>query len=235
MAAEPKIVAAFLTVVAIALTPREAIWAFGVYAVLLVALVRIARIPYGFVMTRLVAVAPFVVFALFIPFVAGGERTEMIGVSVSIEGLWGAWNIYAKALLGASISILLTATTEVSDVVRGLGVLRVPAVLTSIALFMVRYLELIVDELGRMRVAMSARGYDPRWLSQVRPIANSAGALFVRSYERGERVHAAMLSRGFSGTMPALRHPPAAATDWYAVILVTGAFWVIAVAAMVVT
>jgi len=234
MAAEPKIVAAFLTVVAIALTPREAIWAFGVYAVLLVALVRIARIPYGFVMTRLVAVAPFVVFALFIPFVAGGERTEVIGVSVSIEGLWGAWNIYAKALLGASVSILLTATTEVSDVVRGLGVLRVPAVLTSIALFMVRYLELIADELGRMRVAMSARGYDPRWLSQVRPIANSAGALFVRSYERGERVHAAMLSRGFSGTMPALRHPTATATNWYAVILVTGAFWVIAVGAMVV-
>ncbi|MDH4140914.1 MAG: energy-coupling factor transporter transmembrane protein EcfT, partial [Coriobacteriia bacterium] len=26
--------------------------------------------------------------------------------------------------------------------------------------------------------------------------------LFIRSYERGERVYAAMLSRGFTGTLP---------------------------------
>jgi cobalt/nickel transport system permease protein len=46
---------------------------------------------------------------------------------------------------------------------------------------MVRYLEVLAGELGRMRTAMTARGYDPRWLWQVRPIASSAGALFIRS------------------------------------------------------
>jgi cobalt/nickel transport system permease protein len=79
---------------------------------------------------------------------------------------------------------------------------------------MVRYLEVIVDELGRMRTAMAARGYDPRWLWQVRPIATSAGALFIRSYERGERVHAAMVSRGFSGVMPSLDEPKATSRQW---------------------
>ncbi|HRE03653.1 MAG TPA: CbiQ family ECF transporter T component, partial [Ilumatobacteraceae bacterium] len=48
----------------------------------------------------------------------------------------------------------------------------------------------------------------PRWLWQARPIAASLGTLFVRSYEHGERVHLAMLSRGFTGSMPSLDDDP---------------------------
>jgi cobalt/nickel transport system permease protein len=65
-----------------------------------------------------------------------------------------------------------------------------------------------------MRTAMTARGYDPRWLSQARPIASSAGTLFVRSYERGERVYDAMLSRGYTGAMPAIDSRSTSAQDW---------------------
>lgn len=217
LAPEAKIVGALGIVVSVAVTPREAIWAFGLYALVVAVLIAVARIPPVFVALRLSAVVPFVVFALFIPFIGTGETTEIWGVSVSIDGLWGTWNILAKAVLGATVSIVLTATTEISDIIRGMGVLRVPALFTSIAMFMVRYLELITDELGRMRVAMASRGYDPRWLAQARPIASSAGALFVRSYERGERVHAAMLSRGFTGVMPNLDHRRATNLEWLAV------------------
>lgn len=222
LAPEAKLVAAFGMVASVAVTPREAFWAFGLYAVVLAGLVAVSRISPGFVLSRLLAVAPFVAFALLIPFVASGETTEVAGLRVSIEGLWGAWNILAKAILGAGASIVLTATTDIPDVIRGLGVLRVPALFTSIAMFMVRYLELIAGELGRMRVAMTARGYDPRWLSQVRPIASSAGALFVRSYERGERVHSAMLARGFTGVMPRLEQQPASTVEWALVAAFTG-------------
>lgn len=233
MAPEAKIVGAFGFVTCIALTPREAIWAFAVYAALITTLVAISRVSPGFLGVRLAAVAPFVLFALFIPFIASGERTEIWGVPVSIDGLWGTWNILAKAILGASVSIVLTATTEIPDIIRGTGVLRVPALFTSIAMFMVRYLELIVDELRRMRVAMASRGYDPRWLSQTRPIASSAGALFVRSYERGERVHSAMLARGFNGTMPALGHRRATPVEWWAVACLVGLCLSVVVVAMV--
>ena len=225
LAPEAKLVAAIGIVVPIAITPREDVWAFGVYGLIVAILIAIARIPPLFVLSRLLAVVPFVVFALFIPFIAGGETTSVGVFTVSVEGLWGAWNILAKALLGASVSIVLTATTEIPDIIRGLGILRVPVLFTSIAMFMVRYLEVIADELGRMRTAMTARGYDPRWIIQARPIASAAGALFVRSYERGERVHAAMLSRGFTGAMPALDHPKATGSDW----LVVGGVAVVAV------
>jgi cobalt/nickel transport system permease protein len=235
MAPQAKLVAALGMVVSIAITPREAVWAFGLYAVVIVGLTAVSRIRPQFVAVRLLAVAPFVLFALFIPFIGTGETTEVLGITLSVDGLWGAWNILVKALLGASVSILLTATTEIADIIRGLAILRVPALFISITTFMIRYLELITDELGRMRVAMTARGYDPRWISQARPIASSAGALFVRSYERGERVHAAMLARGFTGEMPAAPQEPVDRSQWLGVLVLVGAFAITATIALAIT
>ncbi|MDQ3900710.1 MAG: energy-coupling factor transporter transmembrane protein EcfT, partial [Actinomycetota bacterium] len=68
--------------------------------------------------------------------------------------------------------------------------------------FMVRYLEVLTAELARMRTAALCRGGNPRWLWQVRDVTAGLGALVVRSFERGERVHLAMASRGYTATVP---------------------------------
>lgn len=209
-----KIVSAFTFVAAVAVTPREAMWAFGVDAAALLAVAAVARVPLRFVLARLAVIIPFVAFAFVLPFVGEGDRIRFLGLSVSEAGLWATWNILAKATLGAATSILLAATTEVPRLLKGFERLRVPRVLTAIASFMLRYLEVIAGELRRMRTAMTARGYSPRWLWQAKPIASSAGALFIRSYERGERIHAAMLARGFTGVMPDLGDDTAARGQW---------------------
>ena len=211
-----KIAAAVTFVFAVALTPREGVWAFAIYAATVAMLILISKVGFGFVLIRLAGVLPFIAFAFLIPFIASGEPVEVLGVSVSRDGLWASWNILAKATIGASTSIVLAGTTEVPDLLTGMNRLRVPSVFTSIAGFMVRYLGLIVDEIGRMRVAMTSRGYDPRWLWQAKPIAASAGAMFIRSYERGERVHAAMVARGYSGEMPQLRRRDPTVQEWLA-------------------
>ena len=69
---------------------------------------------------------------------------------------------------------------------------------------MFRYTEVVLAEMRRMRVARESRGFEGRSPRQVRVLAQSMGALFIRSYERGERVHLAMLSRGWQGSMPAM-------------------------------
>lgn len=214
LAPEAKVAATFLFVLCAAITPRTAIWAFAVYGTLLAAVIAIAGIPLRFVVARLAAVLPFVVFAFLVPVIGEGERVPVLGVPLSIEGLWAMWSILAKAGVGATSSIILAGTTEVADLLKGLTRLRVPPVFVSITSFMVRYMELMADSLGRMRTAMVARGYDPRWLWQAKPIASSAGALFVRSYERGERIHAAMVARGYTGVMPDLAGKPAGVSDW---------------------
>ena len=113
-----------------------------------------------------------------------------------------------------SSPLVLAATTPVTELLTGLERLQVPRVLVAIAGFMVRYLDVIAGESARMRIARLSRGYDPRWLWQARAVAASAGTLFVRSYERGERVHLAMCARGYGGTMPVLHHHRAEPHAW---------------------
>jgi cobalt/nickel transport system permease protein len=230
-----KLLAAFLFVVAVVATPREAFWAFGVYAAALAGLAAAARVPAGFIAKRLVIEAPFVAFALFLPLVAQGPRITVLGVSLAEAGLWGAWNILAKATLGMATMILLAATTGLPELLRGLERLRLPPTITQIAAFMVRYLDVVAGQLARMHVARVSRGYRPRWLWEARAVAATAGTLFIRSYERGERVYLAMVSRGYRGAMPALAEATAPRAQWAASLALPAAAAAVAAAAWLVT
>lgn len=223
LAAAPKLVGLVAFVVAVALTPRRSVAVLLADAAVLAVVVALARLPLRLVLVRLAAVVPFVAFALVLPFLGTGERTEVLGASVSIDGLWAAWNLLAKAALGATAAIVVTATTPVPDLLAGLDRLRLPRVVVAIIASMIRYLDLVADELARSRRAMTARGHDPRWLWQVGPIASSLGSLFVRTYERGERVHLAMVARGFTGTMPVVAPPERLRTTAVAAALAPGA------------
>lgn len=203
-----KVAGAVLFVFAVVATPREAIWAYAADALVVAALAVIAGVGAAVFARRLAIELPFVAFALLLPFVAGGDRVDVGPLAVSGDGLWAAWNILVKGTLGVAVAVVLTATTEPSDVVRGLERLRLPRALTMITALMIRYLAVIRGEAARMQVARQSRGYDPRWFWQARALAHGAGTLFVRSYERGERVHLAMVSRGFAGRLP---EPTAAA------------------------
>ncbi|MEO3976190.1 cobalt ECF transporter T component CbiQ [Streptomyces sp. CAU 1734] len=209
-----KIVAVLCFVLAVVSTPREAVWAFGLYALLLAAVAAAAGIPPGFLLCRLLVEIPFVAFALLMPFVVPGERTAVLGVQLSVPGLWGAWNILAKGTLGVAASVLLAATTEIRALLLGLERLRLPPLLVQIASFMVRYGDVIADEMRRMSIARRSRGFEARGVRQWGVLAKSAGALFIRSYERGERVHLAMVSRGYTGTMPAIGATAATRAQW---------------------
>ncbi|MFI6453710.1 cobalt ECF transporter T component CbiQ [Streptosporangium amethystogenes] len=204
-------------------TPREWFWAFGLYAVLLAAVAAAARVPAGFLLRRMVVEVPFVVFALAIPFIGFGERVTFMGLSLSVAGLWAAWNILAKATLGVVASVLLAATTEPRLILLGAQRLRLPPMLVQIAMFMLRYLDVILEEMRRMRVARESRGFVARDVRHIPVIARSAGALFIRSYERGERVHLAMLSRGYTGSMPVIQDLSVASRQWFVAGMLPGA------------
>jgi cobalt/nickel transport system permease protein len=213
--AQVKIVAALLGVICVVATPRTEFWAFGLYLVLLAGIWAVAAVPVGHVARRAVIEVPFVVVALVMPFLGGGPRFAFLGLSLSEPGALAGWNILAKGTIGVLASLTLAATTTPRELIVGLQRLRAPAVLTTIATLMLRYLEVIAAEARRMRTARISRGHDPRFLWQVGATARGIGALFVRSYERGERVHLAMVSRGWRGTMPD-RGAPAAAGTWLA-------------------
>ncbi|ALC22688.1 cobalt ECF transporter T component CbiQ [Streptomyces pristinaespiralis] len=209
-----KLLAVLGFVLVVVSTPREAVWAFALYAVLLGAVATVARIPAGFLLKRLLIEIPFVAFALLMPFVVPGEQTEVLGIPLSVPGLWGAWNILAKGTLGVAASVILASTTELRSLLLGLQRLRLPSLLVQIASFMIRYGDVIADEMRRMSIARRSRGFEARGVRHWGVLAKSAGALFIRSYERGERVHLAMVSRGYTGTMPVLDDVRATRAQW---------------------
>lgn len=214
LAPQVKIVAAFGIVGCVVATPREAFWAFGGFLLLLAGVWVVAAIPPGWIARRALIEVPFVALAVLLPFAEGGERVEVAGLSLSVAGLLAGWNIVAKGTLGVLTSLTLAATTPVRDLLLGLQRLRVPATVTTVATLMLRYVEVIVGEARRMRIARISRGHDPRLLWQAGATARGVGSLFLRSYERGERVHLAMLARGWTGTMPALTPVVPAGRQW---------------------
>jgi len=151
-------------------------------------------------------VLPLVLFvAVFVPFVRRGGATIEVGpLTMSEAGLATFVTVSAKAFIGTVSAVLLGATTSFPDLLHALERLRAPRLLVLIAAFMYRYLFVIMDETRRMRAALAARGYRPRHALQAAALGRVATALFLRTYERGERVHLAMLARGWRHTMPRL-------------------------------
>jgi cobalt/nickel transport system permease protein len=211
---EVKIVSAFLGVTSMVLTPREAFGVFGGYLLLLAAVWVVAGIPLSWMGRRALIEAPFVVLAVLLPFTGGAPHVEWLGLSLSEPGLLGAWNILIKGTLGVLTSLTLAATTPLRDLLLGLQRMRAPALVVTIATLMLRYIDVIAGEARRMRLARLSRGHDPRFLWQAGATARGIGTLFVRSYERGERVHLAMLSRGWTGEMPRLRPETTTRRQW---------------------
>lgn len=212
--AHVKIAAALGFVLVVVATPIGAWWAFVWFAALLIIVAALAAVPPGLILRRMTVELPFAAFALLLPFVGRPPEVEVLGLPVSQAGLLAAGSILAKATLGVAASVILAATTRSADLIDGLARLRVPPLLVEIATFMLRYVHVVSQEWQRMSLARAARGFrmnGPRaWAVQAR----SAGVLFIRSYERGERVHLAMQSRGYSGRMPMLSTAPAHASDW---------------------
>lgn len=191
-----KLIALVVFAVIVVATPREWFPAFVVYGILVLGMLVAARIPPLTVLRRMAIEVPFLVFAVLMPFIATGPRVDVWGLSLSVEGLWGAWGLLVKATLAVLASIVLVATTEPQRIVLALESLRLPRQLTSIMAFMLRYLDVIVGESARMRTARESRGFVARGPRSWGVIATGFGALFARSHARGERVHLAMLARG---------------------------------------
>lgn len=148
------------------------------------------------------------------PFFGTGEKFEIAGLELHREGLLAGTSIVVKGTLGVLAAVILSTTTTAREILRGLERLKLPTVMVQIASFMLRYVNVISDEMERMNIARESRGFVASSIKHWKVLATSASALFIRSYERGERVHLAMLSRGFDGNLPSLDNSRATLRDW---------------------
>lgn len=205
-----KFITSLAFIVLVVLTPIRNWQVFVLYFCLIVTCLAISKLPPIYVLKRSLVIIPFVlVIAIFVPFfkqgeVAGSYNIWLWQVSITYDGLLVLANVVAKAWLCILSLILLSATTKFTDLLRGLQQLRVPKVIVLILSFMYRYIFVLMDEVMRMRQARDSRNFGGGRLRQLKTIGNMIGTLFIRSYERGERIYAAMLARDFDGEIRSL-------------------------------
>jgi len=202
-----KIVAGLLFIIVAVATSISNWQAFIGYFLLIGLALAIAQLPVRKILSRATVEIPFVLFAFLMPFFGAGEKFELFGLSLYREGLLAGAAIIAKGTLGLLVAITLSGSTKAREIIGGLEILRLPALMVQIATFMLRYVNVVSDEMERMKVVRQSRGFEARGIADWKILTQAAGALFIRSYERGERVHLAMLSRGYLGTMPVMEKP----------------------------
>lgn len=108
-------------------------------------------------------------------------------------------SVTIKALLSLLTLNILTLTTSVPALLNALTALRVPPLLVATLASMYRYIGVLIREFQAMRKAAASRNLGNSGVWQRLVIGNMMGTLFIRTYERGERVYQAMLARGYQG------------------------------------
>ncbi len=186
---------------------------------------------------------PFLLAALPLVFVRpenplGSVDLGPLRLTVSGEGLRIFATIALKSWLSVQAALLLTFTTPFHDLLDALRELRLPRIMVAIIGFMYRYLAVLGDEAQRLMRARAARsavaeggggGGSLAWRARV--TGNMVGSLFLRSYERSERIYEAMLARGFEGTFRHMGARPIRTVEWAAGATVIAALVLYQVAA----
>ncbi len=113
-------------------------------------------------------------------------------------------SIVAKNSLAFLMMLALAASTPWRELLRAMRRLGVPAVLIATLQFMERYLHVLSDELGRMLTARRARSFRSSGVLAWSLLSGMIAMLLLRSFERSERVHCAMIARGWDGTIRSL-------------------------------
>ena len=201
---EIKLLSFFAIILSIAFLSLENNVSVVFQAVIVAGLLIVSKLQLKTYLKRLSIDIPFVLFALFLPFLSKGDSTvmfEFFSLPIYETGFNEMISILIKITLCVSLAIVLTATTSNIEIIYGLQKLKISPLLISILSFAIRYIDVFIDEFKRVKVAMKSRGYDQKGLKGLKPIAYASGALLIRGYERGERVYNSMISRGFNGSI----------------------------------
>lgn len=162
----------------------------------------LASLPFRKVVLRLLFVNAFIFFLwILLPFTTGGIPIFSLGpLTATKEGILLATLITLKSNTIILALMALMSTMSIFTMGRALKDLYIPLKIVHLIFLTYRYIHVIYLEYNRLIQAMKIRGFHPgNNIHTYRTYAYLVGMLLVKSYERAERVHAAMLCRGFRG------------------------------------
>jgi cobalt/nickel transport system permease protein len=208
LAPQIRILCVLLLLLAVVLTPNGQWLTWYIYGITILGMLLVSRVTLWVLCKRIAVESAFVgVVLIGTLFRAGGDVVWQWGwLRITTTGLIVLGSVSFKALLALLLLNMLTLTTPVPMLLQALAVLRTPPLLIAILASMYRYLGVLIEEFGAMRRAAISRNLmgGNHWQRLV--VGNMIGSLFIRTYERGDRIHQAMLSRGYQG-LPTATEP----------------------------
>lgn len=222
-----KVLITVLFILSNALLPDGSWPAFALAWLLLLVANDHSGLGLGFTFKRSAVAIPFALVAISAIFSPHGSSLAVwdLGFITLVPtdlGLIRFLSIMVRSWLSVQIAILLVATTQFPDLLHALEHLRLPRTLTTIIAFLFRYLFVLTNEVFRILRAREARsaglpgvkgGGTLSW--RIKTTGSMAGQLFLRSYERSDRIYQAMISRGYTGHIRTLNPHHLERRDWF--------------------
>ena len=216
-----KLILTLAFILTTALTPDGAWPVYILLLALILSVEMLSEIGVLFVLKRAVLALPFVLAALPVVFTMKGAAlfNLVLGpwtLTASLTGMVRFVSIALKSWLSVQAAIVLATSTAFPDLLVAMRAIGVPRLLVAIFSLMWRYLFVLADEalrLLRARVARSGLSDQPglkaggslAWRAHV--AGGMAGSLFLRAFERSDRIYMAMLARGYDGEVRAAPLP----------------------------
>ncbi|MFC4776954.1 energy-coupling factor transporter transmembrane component T family protein [Paenibacillus sp. GCM10023252] len=182
------------------------------------------RVPFSSFWRRVRLLAPFFLFSVIFFSLYGGAPYYMEAgpLTLSVSGVEQGLRYSCRLLFSLMMITLMLHGLPLSVFVQSLIRLKLPALLSELILFTLRYMEVIRDEAFRLLRALRSRGMHVRSfysISYYRMLSSLLGSLLARSLHRSDRVYSGMLARGYRGQMVTGELAPAAWRDWLLMLL----------------
>lgn len=186
-----KIVSISLLILSVVLTPHLLTAFLGLC--LAIIMVTLSKIPFSFIFKHLRWVLPFCLFFLVV-----------MPLTVP-NGFHHAVLITLRAISAVLLLFPMLGTMKFDLTLKALQKLKLPNKLVQMIMFTYRYIFVFIEEVRRTVIASTARGFRKGTnLYTLKIMGNLIGMLFIRSFERTERIYNAMISRGYSGSLKIL-------------------------------
>jgi cobalt/nickel transport system permease protein len=157
-------------------------------------------IPVIPVFRRILYISPFILFAAAAnPFLDRAPYAVFAGIPIS-AGLVSGLVIVLKAFISVLTVLTLAACLPFDHLCHALRRLHAPQAFTTQLMLLHRYTFVLAAEGKSMQRARDIRSFGSKGKG-LKTTASLLGALLLRSMARAGRVHSAMLSRGFRGTV----------------------------------
>ena len=236
--ARVKLVLAVAFIFTAALTPVGAWPVYLLLFALVISVEVLSELGVGFVLRRAVLALPFVLAALPVIFTIEGPALFSLPIgpwtlTVTVPGLERFISIALKSWISVQMAIVLATSTTFPDLMVAMRAVHVPRLLVAIFGLMWRYLFVFADEVLRLIRARQARsgetdqpglktGGSVVWRARI--AGGMAGNLFLRAFERSDRIYMAMVARGYDGEVRAAPLPRLRTADWVVLIFALALF-----------